>query len=1105
MVKDTEISMAGPSKPAIARATSFNPPISSHTRNRTRFAPSTWSSVWSKVKQQLTPPSHPSTTSESVLGSSAMNRSEYYADSITGYPPHLALELLDPRKGTEGKHKRRRKPSAPATKSSVSKAGSRFGDEEDGNPAEPVSHIVVDNDFDQFSPGVAKSESGYSSRSHGAQTPTMEESGAGGGLFGSRKGSHDSPEPGGDKSEVASVRRPRKWSKIRRSRAYELVFERVWPNIRHFLDSSFPEQSKERSFQKEAWFTQKPGAMVAAGFLLIAWCLTVGLIPQPWNKYNWYAYFGAGGFFILPLPFFVIFDFPRRHQRIWQPWLLGATWVLSDVLVIEMRVCGFFGEVNRCGTRNFINLLGFAYGCPVLALLALRQNRIFAIFGAIQWNVLAGALVSYQPKTPTLFYRNVVTFTIFQAFLIFISFLQERSFRQMFSLRTQLKTQYRATQGAQVLERRAADSKKRFVSYIFHEVRVPLNTALLAVQNLEGEEVFKGLDPDQAEMVHGLSKSLTMMEKVLNDVLSFNRMESGKFTQARKPFDFHQCMQLVALSHRVQAQKAGIELIVDLDKDIDKVGGIFVGDEMRLRQVSSNLVSNAIKFTEAGSVRIVTKLLYPRFEPTPSVELDDPLRQAAINLRHQQELEEQDRQDQSASPIFSSGARISRVLGSADLDNASGYSRTGGSVDLEKGSVQMEDRRRSKDTVRDREDKQGRTAVIRVEIHDTGVGLRKSDVIDNRLFSPYVQTEIGRRQGGKGSGLGLALVRQIIKLFDGRLGVESECGKGSVFWFEIPFALPRPQRAQSYSSPSITRAPTLSPPAFNPPGSTGGGLMSIVEQMQPEGTNGHAGGGHSDRPETRPGMTMTESTMPLLPEAHGQMSPASSRTQGSLPGTWEEIHTYPPPESSTSGMTFTDPFAAAARNGAITPMPSANPRISTESDERKTAVDSDQSETKITRNGGSTKPSNATSSQGPLNALVVDDDRLTRMLMSRMLTRLGHQVTTAENGKVALGMIRDSFLGQPDAPQFEIVFLDNQMPMMTGVEVAREVRQMGCPLFIVGCTGNALREDQDEYISAGADDIIPKPIHQKSVIEMIKEARKRVAGETSPKTLEADE
>ena len=70
-------------------------------------------------------------------------------------------------------------------------------------------------------------------------------------------------------------------------------------------------------------------------------------------------------------------------------------------------------------------------------------------------------------------------------------------------------------------------------------------------------------------------------------MLSFNRMESGKFAQARKPFEFHKSIQLVALSHRMQAQMAGIDLIVDLDSAIDRIGGVFIGDEMRLRQVAS--------------------------------------------------------------------------------------------------------------------------------------------------------------------------------------------------------------------------------------------------------------------------------------------------------------------------------------------------------------------------------------------------------------------------------------------------------------------------------------------------------------------------------------
>jgi len=65
------------------------------------------------------------------------------------------------------------------------------------------------------------------------------------------------------------------------------------------------------------------------------------------------------------------------------------------------------------------------------------------------------------------------------------------------------------------------------------------------------------------------------------------------------------------------------------------------------------------------------------------------------------------------------------------------------------------------------------------------------------------------------------------------------------------------------------------------------------------------------------------------------------------------------------------------------------------------------------------------------------------------------------------------------------------MPLMTGVEVARAVRAHRIETYIVGCTGNALREDQDEYLSAGADDIIPKPVSGNAIAKRLAEARRR--------------
>ena len=128
----------------------------------------------------------------------------------------------------------------------------------------------------------------------------------------------------------------------------------------------------------------------------------------------------------------------------------------------------------------------------------------------------------------------------------------------------------------------------------------------------------------------------------------------------------------------------------------------------------------------------------------------------------------------------------------------------------------------------------------------------------------------------------------------------------------------------------------------------------------------------------------------------------------------------------------------------------------------------------------------------PLTVLVVDDDQLTRKLMTRMLNRLGCVVTTAEHGAAALEML----LGftytpsetlanpgsvpptpgtlanhhEPSTPRFwDLVLLDNQMPKMSGLEAITRLRAARRDDLVVGVTGNALIRDQDEYLGAGVD------------------------------------
>lgn len=154
--------------------------------------------------------------------------------------------------------------------------------------------------------------------------------------------------------------------------------------------------------------------------------------------------------------------------------------------------------------------------------------------------------------------------------------------------------------------------------------------------------------------------------------------------------------------------------------------------------------------------------------------------------------------------------------------------------------------------------------------------------------------------------------------------------------------------------------------------------------------------------------------------------------------------------------------------------PSSQAQYAETSPSNHDAVQATQTATAVSNNEvGAMTPAispakKAKDGQPQMRCLVVDDDNMTRKLMSRMLSKMGHKIDQAENGKLAYEMLRSLHV-EDIANQYDIVFLDNQMPVMTGVECTRELRSIGCPIFICGATGNALQDDQQEYLDAGAD------------------------------------
>jgi signal transduction histidine kinase len=149
-------------------------------------------------------------------------------------------------------------------------------------------------------------------------------------------------------------------------------------------------------------------------------------------------------------------------------------------------------------------------------------------------------------------------------------------------------------------------AKSQFLATMSHEIRTPMNGVLGALDLLRHSQ----LDADQRRLVRTAASSGTSLMEILNDVLDHSKIEAGKLILASAPTSLHALARSVIGLFRANAEGKGIDLDVYID---DRVADWVLTDAQRLKQVLLNLVGNAVKFTERGSVLL-------RLTPVPAVK-----------------------------------------------------------------------------------------------------------------------------------------------------------------------------------------------------------------------------------------------------------------------------------------------------------------------------------------------------------------------------------------------------------------------------------------------------------------------------------------------------
>lgn len=521
----------------------------------------------------------------------------------------------------------------------------------------------------------------------------------------------------------------------------------------------------------------------------------------------------------------------------------------------------------------------------------------------------------------------------------------------------------------------ASRVKSEFLANMSHEIRTPLNGVIGFINLLMKTK----LDPRQSDYLLTIHKSAFSLLSIINDILDFSKIEAGKLSLDQVPMDLRECAEDALMLMAPNAHEKGLELVPMIYSDVPER---IVGDHLRLKQIITNLVNNAIKFTEAGNV-------------------------------------------------------VVRIM-------------------LEK---EMTDQ-----------------VVICVSITDSGIGLSIDE--QKSLFQAFTQADSTTTRRFGGTGLGLVISKRLVQQMGGEIGVESEAGKGSTFWFTF-VANKVFETSKNRFHPGLKDFRIL---IYETQPTT---RLSLSHMISSWGVFVAELDSATKIQETLQNAQTNQKPFHMIIIGVNQLDPNSTFITDITQLATNQFHCRVCVLVNTTDQTI---YEELQSSGAAVCL--AKPVRRKKLHDSLVEVLITKSEIIHTDKNTSTNEDISSVSQqiqpNMISVLAVDDYPSNLKLVAALLENLGVKADCANNGYEALEFI--------NRKKYDLIFMDIQMPGIDGIEVTNRIRSDEVPgmhIPIIALTAHALAAEREAVLRAGMDDYLTKPIDEKELQRVIAQWTKK--------------